>query len=68
MTLLAEQWACALFLDEGNDLWFVNRIGRASWEWESAGLVGPRHEVYRAANQISQLLRMAAHTLITAVE
>jgi len=39
MTLLAEQWNCAMFLDPGGDLWFVCKLPGGQWDWASCGQV-----------------------------
>jgi hypothetical protein len=36
ITLLAERWSCALFLDSSGDLWYVPALPGGAWAWESA--------------------------------
>lgn len=63
MTLLAEQWNCALFLDHGGDLWFVDPLGPGQWDWSSAGHFREDHEFYDANLVIERQLRQTAAVL-----
>jgi hypothetical protein len=57
MTLLAEQWHCALFLDHAADLWFVNRLPGGQWDWSTAGHIDERHDLHNASVAVQRRLR-----------
>ena len=57
MTLLAEQWNCALFLDHAADLWFVNQMPGGQWDWSNADHVPEHHDFYDASLVIAYHLR-----------
>lgn len=63
LTLLADRWACALFLDARGDLWYVAALPNGVWLWENAGEIDSRSEFYHASVTIEHLLRTAAHVL-----
>lgn len=63
MTLLAEQWNCALFLDEGGDLCFVNRLPGGQWDWSTAGNIHEHDDFYDASLIIQRQLRQIATVL-----
>ena len=63
LTLLADRWNCALFLDAGGDLWFVPALFNGTWAWENAVEIDTRSEFYDAGVTIEHLLRTAAHVL-----
>ena len=63
MTLLAEQWDCALFLDNGGDLWFVNRLPGGQWDWSTADHIHEHHDFYDASLIIGHQLRQTATVL-----
>jgi hypothetical protein len=58
MTLLVDQWRCALFLHPGDGhLWFVMSLGHGQWDWESANEIDDRTDVFVAGQTIEALLR-----------
>lgn len=63
MTLLAEQWGCALFLDKDRRLWSVTAMANGQWDWEYGGETDPRSEFYADSVTIEHLLRASAHVL-----
>jgi len=63
LTLLADRWDCALFLDQGGDLWYVPDLSNGAWAWENAGEIDSRSEFYEASVTIEHLLRTSAHVL-----
>ncbi|WP_117214748.1 hypothetical protein [Allorhizocola rhizosphaerae] len=63
MTLLAEQWNCALFLDIGGDLWFVNRLPGGQWDWATCDHIHEHHDFYDASIIITRQLRQTAAVL-----
>ncbi|MBB5871948.1 hypothetical protein F4553_005327 [Allocatelliglobosispora scoriae] len=65
MTLLAEQWGCALFLDRNGDLWHVNAMANGQWDWEHGGEIDTRADTYDDNVDIERLLREAACVLRT---
>ncbi|MEV6815116.1 hypothetical protein [Micromonospora sp. NPDC051296] len=65
LTLLADPWDCALFLDQSGDLWHVPAMTNGTWDWTYAGEVDSRHDFYDASRLIAHLLRQAAHVLHT---
>jgi hypothetical protein len=63
ITLLADRWRCALFLDPRGDLWQVPTLTGGAWDWENAGEIDTRHDLYHASTVIEHLLRASAHLL-----
>jgi hypothetical protein len=63
ITLLADRWDCALFLDQNGDLWYVPALPNGTWAWENAGEIDSRHELYDASVTIAHLLRASANIL-----
>jgi len=63
MTLLAEHWGCALFLDTAGDIWTVGLLASSQWEWEQAGEIDSRSEFYHPALAIERKLREIAQIL-----
>jgi hypothetical protein len=63
ITLLADRWDCALFLDQGGDLWHVPAMPNGTRSWENAGEIDSRSEFYDASVSIEHLLRLAVHVL-----
>jgi hypothetical protein len=63
LTLLSDQWNCALFLDPGGDLWHVPAIDGGNWDWENAAEIDTRSEFYETSVSIELLLRLSAHLL-----
>jgi hypothetical protein len=63
ITLLADRWDCALFLDSDGDLWQVPALERGTWDWENAAEIDARHDFYDAGAVIEHLLRASAHLL-----
>ena len=63
ITLLADRWDCALFLDQGGDLWYVPTLSNGAWAWENAGEIDSRSEFYGASVTIEHLLRTSARIL-----
>ena len=63
LTLLADRWNCALFLDPAGDLRFVPAQPNGTWAWENAAEIDSRSEFYDAGVTIEHLLRTAAHVL-----
>jgi hypothetical protein len=64
LTLLADRWGCALFLDNAGNLWQVPAAANlGTWNWEDAGEVDTRHDYYHASVVIEHLLRASAHLL-----
>lgn len=63
ITLLADRWSCALFLDQGGDLWHVPALTDGAWDWENAEQIDTRHDFYHASVAIEHLLRASAHLL-----
>jgi len=63
ITLIAKQWDCALFLDHGGDLWFVDPLAPGLWDWSSAGHFREDHELYEASRIIERKLRQTATIL-----
>lgn len=63
LTLLADRWGCALFLDQGGDLWYVPALLGGTWSWEDAGQITSRSEYYNASVIIGHLLHAVAHIL-----
>ncbi len=63
LTLLADRWDCALFLDSNSDLWYVPALPNGAWAWEAAGEIDSRSEYYDASVTIEHLLRTATHIL-----
>lgn len=63
MTLLAEQWGCALFLDQNGDLWTVPAMANGQFDWEHGGEVDTRSEFYDDSVTVERLLREAARVL-----
>jgi hypothetical protein len=49
LTLLADRWDCALFLDSGGDLWYVPALPNGTWAWENAAEIDSRSEYYHAS-------------------
>ncbi|HZO65256.1 MAG TPA: hypothetical protein VFB74_09650 [Kribbellaceae bacterium] len=64
MTLLAEQWNCALFLDPGGDLWFVSKLPGGQWDWANCDHVHEHHDFYDASLIIERQLRRTATILL----
>ncbi|MER7457338.1 hypothetical protein [Micromonospora sp. NPDC126480] len=56
-TLITEHWNCALFLDLGGDLWFVNRLPGGQWDWPNADHAHEHHDFYAASLSIERQLR-----------
>jgi len=56
-TLLAEQWNCALFLDNGGELRFVNRLPGGQWDWANCDHTDEHHDFYGASRIIELHLR-----------
>jgi hypothetical protein len=67
MTLLAEQWNCALFLDLAGNLWFVNQLPGGQWDWSNADHVHEHHDFYDASLAIQRQLRTTAEVLHAAI-
>jgi len=67
LTLLADPWGCALFLDHGGDLWHVRAAPNGTWDWEHASEIDDRHDFHDAARIIARLLRQAAAALHAAI-
>ncbi|SCG58479.1 hypothetical protein GA0070609_3451 [Micromonospora echinaurantiaca] len=67
LTLLADPWGCALFLDHGGDLWHVPAMANGTWDWASAAEIGSRHDLYDASRLLEHLLRQAAQVLHTPI-
>lgn len=63
MTLLAEQWGCALFLDFAGDLWTVTQLHGGQWDWENAGEIDSRSDAYRPSIVVQRHLRTIAEAL-----
>ncbi|MCZ7423779.1 hypothetical protein O7605_31785 [Verrucosispora sp. WMMA2121] len=63
LTLLADRWGCALFLDHGGDLWHVPAMANGTFDWAYAAEIDSRHDSYDASRTIEHLLRQAAHVL-----
>jgi hypothetical protein len=63
ITLLAERWSCALFLDYRGALWHVPVVFHGTWVWQNAGQIDDRSEFYEASVTIEHLLRACAHVL-----
>lgn len=63
MTLLADHWGCALFLDEHGDLWYVNALVTGTWDWKGTGEVDGRSDFYDTSVIIQHLLRLSEHVL-----
>jgi hypothetical protein len=63
LTLLADRWDYALFLDPAGDLWHVPAQPDGAWAWENTGEIDSRSEFYDASVTIEHLLRTAAHVL-----
>jgi hypothetical protein len=58
MTLLVDQWRCALFLHPDNGrLWFVMSLGHGQWDWESANEIDDRADAFVAGQTIEAQLR-----------
>ncbi|MDG6108783.1 hypothetical protein Daura_06295 [Dactylosporangium aurantiacum] len=67
MTLLAEQWRCALFLDQDGDLWYVTAMPGGNWDWPNAAELNTRYNLDDSSVRIERLLRQAAHELGNAI-
>ena len=63
ITLLADRWGCALFLNERGDLWHVPALTAGTWDWENAAEIDNRHDFYHASVVLEHLLRASAHLL-----
>ena len=63
MTLLAEQWNRALFLDNCGDLWFVDPLAPGQWDWSTAGHIQEHHDSYDASLVLERQLRQTATVL-----
>ncbi|GAA1843105.1 hypothetical protein [Asanoa iriomotensis] len=63
MTLIVEQWNCALFLDTAGNLLYVDSLGHGSWAWDSAGEIDTRHDFFEASQVLERLLRHAAQSI-----
>ncbi|MEU5943801.1 hypothetical protein ABZ807_32660 [Micromonospora sp. NPDC047548] len=68
ITLLADHWGCALFLDQGGDLWQVPAMANGTWDWESAAEIDSRAGFYGASRVIEHLLRQCAHVLHASID
>jgi hypothetical protein len=68
ITLLADHWGCALFLDQGADLWHVPAMANGNWDWENAGEIDSRAGFYQASRIIEHLLRQSAHVLRASID
>ncbi|AGZ41313.1 hypothetical protein [Actinoplanes friuliensis] len=67
VTLLVKEWACALFLHPDNDhLWFVMNVAHGQWDWESAGEIDERADMFDACGEIEGLLRRLTTVLAEA--
>jgi hypothetical protein len=62
-TLITEHWNCALFLDHGADLWFVNRLPGGQWDWPNADHIHEHHDFYDASLIIERQLRQTVNIL-----
>jgi hypothetical protein len=67
-TLLANYWSCALFLDQGGNLWRVPAMANGTWDWASAEEIDSQSDHYEASAVIGHLLRQAAHLLRTSID
>jgi hypothetical protein len=58
VTLLVQEWHCALFLhpDTGH-LWFVMVGEDGSWDWESANEIDGRADIFDISKNIERSLR-----------
>lgn len=65
LTLLADLWDCALFLDSRGDLWHVPVLAPGVWDWNSAAEIDTRSELYNASVVIRHLLQASLHLLAT---
>ena len=63
ITLLANRWNCALFLNQDGALWQVPALTDGTWDWENAGEIDTRHDFYNATVAIAHLLRASAHLM-----
>ncbi len=63
ITLLADRWNCALFLDQAGDLWQVPALTDGTWDWGNAGEIDTRHDFYHASVVIESRLREFVHVL-----
>lgn len=63
ITLLADRWNCALFLDQAGDLWQVPALTDGTWDWGNAGEIDTRHDFYHASVVIESRLREIVHVL-----
>lgn len=63
ITLLADHWHCALFLNPAGQLWHVPAMPNGTWDWGNAGEIDSRHDTYDDAVIIEHLLRLSAHVL-----
>jgi hypothetical protein len=68
MTLLVKEWRCALFLHPGSGrLWFVMPVAHGKWDWESAGEIEDRADVFATSPEVETLLHRV-QALVTSAE
>ncbi|MDI5941451.1 MULTISPECIES: hypothetical protein [unclassified Micromonospora] len=63
LTLLADHWDCALFLDPAGDLWHVPTLTHGTWDRSNAAEINTRSDLHDAGRLIEQLLRHVAQVL-----
>jgi len=53
MTLVAPQWSCALFIHpRSGSIWYVMSLGKGQWDWEQAGEIDSRSDVFDAGQRV----------------
>ncbi|KXK59283.1 hypothetical protein AWW66_25140 [Micromonospora rosaria] len=67
LTLVADRWGCALFLDPRGDLWHVPAIANGTWDWAHAAQTGTQPDRDGFSRLIENLLRHIAQVLATPV-
>jgi hypothetical protein len=68
ITLIAEPWGCALFLDPFADfLWTVTKLQGGQWDWDNAGEIDSRSDFVGAGLAIEDQLREVAGILHAAI-
>lgn len=68
LTLLADQWGCALFLDQDGDLWHVTQLVGGQWEWGGAGEFDSRGDHYQTSLFIEEQLHLISHALNESIQ
>lgn len=63
MTLLAEQWRRALFLDQHGSLRQVPAMANGQWDWANAAPFDITHEDLDTIRFVEQILRLIADLL-----